>query len=287
MKRARLNLVLVAIAAGLGLAVFLASKKEPAGPPLTPFKPDAVTRINIEHPNAPAIRLEKQNGRWQLVAPVIAEADEFELNGIVGLADRETRQKLEGGSLKEMGLDPPEYTVSLNDSVIGFGGVEPLEYRRYVKTADGGWLIEDPPAAAMDKDYADLVSKNLLPPDAEIERVEVPGLTLAKGTDGKWSVTPADPKATADAMQKMADGWKSARSMWNEMAGARIGGNVVKVTLKGGVTREFVVTAREPQLKLSRPELGVTFVLSKALADELLKLPAPKKDEPAQDKKQD
>ena len=273
MKRSRLNLALFAVALGLGAVVFVANRKEPAGPPLTPFAADAVTRISLEHPNAPAIKLEKQNGRWQLVAPVIAEADEFEVNAILGLAGREPRLKLEGGALKDMDLAPPQYTVKLNDVAIELGGVEPLEFRRYVKTEGGVWLIEDLPGAAMDKDYADLVSKNLFPPDAEIERIELPKLTLAKA-DGKWTVTPADPKATADSMQKLADGWKGARAMWNESAGAaRAGGERVKVTLKGGVTREFVIVAREPQLKVGRPDLGVNLVLSKALADELLKLP--------------
>lgn len=276
MKRARLNLGLLAVAVGLGVAVLVAQKKEPAGPPLTVFKPDAVTRIAIEHPGAPVIRLEKQNDKWQLVAPVIAEADEFEINGLIALADRETKSKLEGGSLKELNLDPPQFTLKLNDSVIGFGGVEPLEYHRYVKAGDSAWLIEDPPGPAMDKDYADLVSKNLFPPGSEIERIELPKLTLAKTPAGTWAVTPADPKATADAMQKLADGWKGARSMWNEMAqNAPAGAGKVKVTLKGGVSREFIVAARDPQLKLLRPDLGVTLVLSKALADELLKLPAP------------
>jgi hypothetical protein len=273
MKRARLNLVLLAVAAGLGTAVFFAQKKEPAGPPLTSFKPDAVTRIGLEHPGAPAIRLEKQDGHWQLVMPVVAEADEFEVNGLIALADRETR-KLEGGSLKDLDLDPPQFTLTLNDTAIGFGGVEPLEFRRYVKTGSAVWMIEDPPGAAMDKDYADLVSKNALPPGVQIERIELPALTLARSADGAWTLSPADPKASADQMQKLAQAWGSARAMWNEMAPAgKPSGERVRVTLKGGVVREFVVAAREPQLKLQRADLGVTLVLSKALGDELLKLP--------------
>lgn len=278
MKRAQLNLALLAVAIGLGVTVFIANKKAPPGPPLTPFKADAVTRVAIEHPGAAAIRLEKQDGKWQLAAPVIAEADEFEVNGIIGLADRETRRTLEGGSMKELGLEPPKFTLTLNDSAIAFGDTEPLEYRRYVRTGAGAFLVEDPPGASMDREYADLVSKNLLPPGTEIERIELPRLTLVKA-DGKWSVIPADPKATADAMQALADGWTNARSMWNEMLrDGKAAGDKVRITLKGGVAREFVVTALEPQLKLSRPELGVTFVMSKALAVDLLKLPEPKEE---------
>lgn len=277
MKRARLNLALLVVAGGLGAAVFFAQKKEPAGPPLTSFKPDAVTRIVLEHPEAPAIRLEKQDGHWQLVAPVVAEADEFEVNGLIALADREAR-KLEGGSLKELDLDPPQFTLTLNDTAIAFGGVEPLEFRRYVKSGSAVWMIEDPPGAAMDKDYADLVSKNALPPGVQIERIELPALTLAKAADGAWTLSPADPKAGADQMQKLAQAWGSARAMWNEMAPpGKASGERVRVTLKGGVVREFVVAAREPQLKLQRADLGVTLVLSKALGDELLKLPEPAK----------
>ena len=273
--RARLNLGLLAAAVGLGVAVFVANRKEPPGPPLTPYQAGAIERIALEHPGVPAIRLEKKDGHWRLVEPVQAEADEFEVNALVGLADRQTQLKVEGGVAKELGLDPPAYTLTLNDRAIAFGGVESLEYRRYVQTPDGTFLIEDPPGAALDKEYADLVSKDVLPKGAAIERLELPRLTLAKGESG-WSLTPADPKATPDQMQKLAEAWAGARSMWNEMArDAKATGERVKVTLQGGATREFVIVAREPQLKLHRPDLGVTLVLSKALADELLKLPDP------------
>lgn len=285
-RRARLNAGLLAAAIGLGVAVFVANREEPAGPPLTPYKPDAIERIALEHPGAPAIRLEKKDGHWLLVEPVRAEADEFEVNALIGLADRETKLKVEGGAPKELGLEPANFTLTLNDRAIAFGGVEPLEYRRYVQLPEGTFLIEDPPGAALDKEYADLVSKDVLPKGAAIERLELPALTLAKGESG-WAMTPADPKATTDQMQKLVDGWAGARSMWNEMArDANVAGERVKVTLQGGATRELVIAAREPQFKLHRPDLGVTLVLSKALADELLKLPPPAEPK-AEEKKED
>jgi hypothetical protein len=281
MNRLRLNLVLLALAVGLAVAVWFAQKKEPAGPPLTALAPDAVTRIAIEHPGAPAIRLEKQDGAWMFTAPIKARVDEFEIASLVGLADQKTQEKLEGAKLAELELDPPKYAITLNDTKIEFGGVEPLQYRRYVKVGDAAWLIEDPPSAALDKDHADLVAKNLLPPDAQIERIELKQLTLAKDADGKWAVQPADPKATADGMQKLADAWKGARAMWNERAGAEPPrGERAKITLKGGAVHEFVVAGAEPQLKLYSAAAGINYVLSKALAEDLLKLPEPAKEEP-------
>jgi hypothetical protein len=282
-KRTQLNVALAVAAVGLGAALFFGQKKEEPGPPLTPLANDAVTRVAIEHPGSPAIRLEKQDGQWRLTEPVKTEADELEVNAPVSLATQETKDKVEGGQLAELGLAPPTYTITLNDTPIAFGGVEPLQYRRYVKVGEAVSLIEDPPSAALDKDYSDLVAKNLFPANAEIERVELKRLTLAKGAEGHWTVSPADPDAGADQMQKLADGWKNARSMWNELAKAPVKGDPVKVTLKDGTVREFVVAATEPQLKLHRPDLGVTFVMSKALADELLKLPALAKEDPAQE----
>lgn len=274
MARTRLNLLLLVLAVGLGVAVWFGQQKEEKAPPLTALAPDAVTRIGLEHPGAPAIRLEKREGHWFLTEPVQAEADALEVAALVGLADKEAKDKVEGAAAAELGLQPPAYTVWLNDTPIAFGGVEPLQYRRYVRVGEAVSLVDDPPGAALDKDYADLVAKALFPDDAQIERVELPKLTLARNADGKWTVTPADPKATADAMQRLADQWKVARSMWNESA-RNVKGERIKVTLKGGLQREFIVAATDPQLKLHRADLGVNFVLSKALTEELLKLPEP------------
>lgn len=281
MRRGALNIGLLVVAAGLGVAVFFSQKKEDPGPPLTALTADALTKITLTHPDAPAVTLEKQGGAWRLTAPVKAPADEFEVAALTSLATAASKDKVDGAAPKDLELDPPRYTIALNDIVVAFGGVEPLQYRRYVKVGETVHLIEDPPSAALDKDYADLVAKPLFPAAAEIERIVLPKLTLARGADGQWTVTPRDPKATADGMQKLADGWKAARSMWNELARDEpVNGDRVTVSLKDGAQLEFVVAATDPQLKLHRPDLGVTFVLSKALADDLLKLPEPPKEAP-------
>jgi len=279
-KRRRLNLVLAATAAALGVAVYFSSREKAPGPPLTKYKADAVTRIVIAHPQAAVITLERHDQQWALTSPVKTDADPLEAAGLAALAEKETKEKLEPSQLKlaELKLDPPDYTVTFNDAPVAVGGVEPLEYRRYVKTADGVYLIEDPPGAPLDADYADLVAKTLFPEKSAIVRIEVPGLTVGKDQNGKWQALPADPKKTKPAaLQKFVDGWQHARAMWNELPPKDNppAGEPVKVTLQGGATYSFAVAAREPQFKLYRADAGTTFVLSKALADDLLKLPEP------------
>lgn len=281
MRRARLNLILLVVAAALASGVWLSRKKEEHGPPLTALKPDQLTRVRLDHPGAPAIELRKDGDRWQLTEPVKVEADPLEVGGIVGLADRETHGAIAHPDLAQLGLSPPQYIVTLNDTAVAFGGVEPLNYRRYVKVGDTVTTIEDPPGTALDKDYADLVAKDLFPSGSPIERIELPAFSLARDSAGKWLLQPADAAVGADALQRLADGWQKARSMWNEMAKDDAAkGDHAKVTTKDGITREFVVSATEPQLKLTRPDLHVTWVLSKALAEDLLKKPAPNKEAP-------
>ena len=199
MKQMRLNLILLVVIVALAGAVYFGQKKEaPKGQPLTALKEDAITKLVLHHPNAADIVLEKQGQDWMLTAPVQAVADPFELRSLLGVAVAESRSGIDPKDVKlaDLGLDPPGFSLTLNDVKVDFGGVEPLNYKRYVETGGHIALIDDPPASALDADYSDLVSKELLPHGAKITAIAVPGLKLARSTDGHgWNADPADAKA--------------------------------------------------------------------------------------------
>lgn len=287
MNRMQLNAVLVLVVAGLAAALYFTQKKEEKGAPLTALAADAVKSIRIEHPGQPTIQLEKQAGRWQLTAPVQAETDPFEVASLVSLATQETKRKLPLADVKlgELKLDPPQFSVTLNEQKLDFGDMEPLEYRRYVRVGDTVALIDDPSSTAVDADYSDLVAKDLLPASAELQKIEVPGLTVERAADGKtWSASPATAEASSDALARFTEAWRKARAMWNAKMPADGGqGEPVTLTLKDGTAMHLVLVSREPQLILDRPELKLRYSLSKADADTLLKLteappPAPPAD---------
>jgi hypothetical protein len=279
MKRTQLNLALAVVAVGLGAAVFFSQKKEPPKKPtLTALRAGAIDRIVIAHPGSPDIRLEKQAGSWKLTAPVTVDADPLEVNGILSLASLETRNTLDPKQVDkaELGLDPPAFTVSLNDVALQFGGIEPLKYQRYIETAGKIELVDDPSAAPLDADYSDLVSKALLPAGADIRKIEVPGLTVARSADGKgWETIPANVNATSDALQQFIDGWKSARALWVQPETGTVPGEAVTVTLKDR-SISLLIEARDPQFVIDRPDLKLRYVFRKPDADKLLKLLEPK-----------
>ncbi|MEQ1439229.1 DUF4340 domain-containing protein [Fontimonas sp. SYSU GA230001] len=277
MKRTQLNMGLAAAALGLAVAVWVSREKPEQHPPLSPIAESDLHSIVIAHPDAKTIRLEKQNDQWRLVEPVNAPTDALEVSSLTGLARREVLRSLPLGEVQpaELGLDPPRFTVRLNDFELAFGDTEPIEYRRYVKADARVALISDPPGAALDADYSDLVSKDLLPAGVVIQRIEVPGLSVRRTDDGAgWTADAAD--AGPEALTAFADAWKHARAMWNARIpdGAPAGEAVRIVTDTGEI--QLRVAAREPQLLIDRPDYGLRYTLSKADADKLLKLaPAP------------
>jgi len=281
MNRSYLNLGLLVVVGGLGAALWFGQKKEETGPPLTALKQDAITRIAIQHPDKPAIKLEKKkDGAWWLVEPVQSATDKYEIGGILSLADLEVKSKLDAGvDRKELELDPPKYSVTLDDTRIDLGGSEPIKYRRYVATGEMVGVVDDPPSAALDADYSDLVSKAVIPEGATLKRIELPGLTLDKASDGAWSAL-QNPDAKPAQVAQLAESWRNARALWNA-ADAPEGstGDAVKITLDDGRVLELVVQARDPQLVLASKALGVRYTLSKALVDELFKIPEPPKPE--------
>lgn len=285
MNRLYLNLVLGLLVLSLGAAIFFGPEREPAKAPLTPLGAAAVNSILIEHPGQPAIRIEKRDGAWALTEPVTVAADGFGINGVLELAGTPVEATLEGSPvLADLGLDPAEYTVTLNGQRIEFGGVEPLKYRRYVRAGDKVQLIADPNAASLDADYSDLASRKLLPATAEITRLAVPGLTLTRNESGAWSAA-EKPGAAPEAIAKLVEGWTGAESMWNGKADASTpeeSTEAATVTLADGSEHRFQIVAKDPQLALVNPATGLRYALSKTLTDTLLALPEPKA-EPATD----
>lgn len=272
MNRTLLNGVLALTVLGLGTAVYLANRKTDALSPLTALKADAIQTIRIEHPGAPAIAMEKNNGQWRLTAPVQADVDALEANGVIALASFDAQQTLDPATVnpKELGLDPPRYAVTFNDQKIEIGGEEPIQYRRYARVGNTIALIANPPSAGLDADYSDLISKQLVPSGAEIQSVETATLRLTRSADGKsWVTGAAHKSASADARQKLADAWRDARAMWNGAMPEDAKGERVTLKTSTGVLT-FLITQREPQLILARPDLKVSYTLSGELTKELL-----------------
>lgn len=288
MKRTGLNLILALILIGLGLAVYFSQKKTPPPkPPLTALKQSAIHSISLTAPKHPTVTLSRNKaGHWALTAPVKVAADQDNVNSLLSIATLpcQTKIPLKGLDLKNFGLASPKYTLVFDKTArIEAGAVEPLKYRRYVKTGNHVCLITDPSSQALKGDYSSLVSQHLVPKGRTITAIDLPGTKVSRSADGKhWTVTPADPKMAQDAPQKLAANWVGATSSWNKLIpkGRKVDAGKDTVTLhyKNGPSTQFVIVKRKPMLVLDRKAIGIRYTLTKLDVKKLLRLaPAPVK----------
>lgn len=281
MNRNQLNLALLALVGGLTLTVVLTQEEETPKLPLVGLEPSAIERIAVRHPDADEILLQRQAGQWRLTAPGEAAAEAIEVSALTDLAALESERQLAVADvdLAQLGLAPPKYEIQLNDALLQFGGIEPLEHERYIRVGDTIHLVGDPPSAALDSDPSDLVSKQLLPAGRQIVGLVLPEFQLHRGEAAGWTMSPPQTEpASADQMQALIDAWGRARALWNQSPDDEVdyrGKPEIQLLLDDGSQVDLVLVDREPQLILAQPKAGVHHHLSKALADELLALPEP------------
>ncbi|GAC1629328.1 MAG: hypothetical protein NVS9B10_20370 [Nevskia sp.] len=292
MKRKTLNLLLGAVALALvSVSVFQERRDEAKlaeppkkGEPLSAIAPASVDHVVLHHAEAPDIVLERKAGRWNLGAPVQAPADAVEVGKLLAIASAETVSRLDAATVKraDFGLEPPQFTLSLGDTVFAFGEIERLRYLRYVevdsgKPGDRLALIADPDHGAFDSDYTDLLSKALLPPEAEIVRIELPGLKVERGKDAQWRAQPAAAEATQEDFNAFVEAWKQAISVRNETPPPGESKQLVAtLSFADGSTRAFRIVSREPQLILDDASLKVRYRFAADVSRQLLVLPKPK-----------
>ncbi|MGH8529426.1 MAG: DUF4340 domain-containing protein [Nevskiales bacterium] len=283
-QRQLLNLALGVMVVALVVGVWFAREKEEPARPLTALKPEDITTIAVRHPGKPAIRLEKNAQSWVLTAPVKVAADPLQVAGLTSLATQETSAQypLAELDMKNVELEPPAYEIQLNDTVLAFGGTEPIDYRRYIRVGETVYLSSDPPSTALDANYSDLVHAQLVPPGSKLTHIKAPGVTLTEQADGSWQVAPAKADQGADATRGMVDAWKNARSLWRaelDKSERPSATDRVTVTLDGQEVT-FAVLERQPQLKLARLDLKIVYTLGPNFGTDLFKLKLPEEKKP-------
>jgi uncharacterized protein DUF4340 len=132
MRGLRSTIALVVVLAGLGAYIYFVTWKKPIEPPSKQEKvfagvqTDKIDELKVTSDKGDVSTLKKDNGNWQLVAPVAAKADETEASGITSaLGQVEIVRVIDENptDLKGYGLDMPRVEVD-------FKGAGDKDYRR-------------------------------------------------------------------------------------------------------------------------------------------------------------
>ncbi len=291
MKTATVNLLLAITAVGLASLVVVDQTKQEAKlsaaiapkPPLTAVDGNAVRRIVLHNSGNQDIQLEKTAIGWQLTAPVKLPADLVEIGTITALLSAETHGDIDGSNIEraKLGLEPPRSVIELDGTVLAIGDIEPLKQSRYVEVNPGKpdariRLINDFPPEVVDGEFTDLANKALLPFEADITRIEVPGLIVSKSPVGPgWTSAPVTEAATSPALQAFVDAWRSARAIATlpPMAeGSAAAKADVHIVLADGSEYRYALIDKADGRYLQRLDLPLSYQLDQGFAESLLKL---------------
>jgi len=268
-----LNLILLAVLAALaGVAFFEPGKEQPRTVYLTELDTGALTRIELR--NQENLVFEKQNGQWRLAAPFPAPANDIRIRQLLNIAKIESRARypLKPEDLPKFELDKPKAVLTLGQTRLVFGGLEPIDMLRYVQIGDTLHLVADDFSHHLSAQATDYVDKKLLPEDAQLKEIVLPGLAAKRDEKGQWRL---EPPGDAAALAELANAWQSARAIEVKRHEQPATGDAIRLVLGPGQAVEFVLVQREPDLLLVRPDWKLEYLLAGESGKRLLGLQKP------------
>ena len=140
------NLLLLLVVIALALLSWLRPGIEPPEPlkPLTSLQPTAVDSIQISDVSGRSIRLQKQAGEWQMIAPRLAPANNDRIQQLLGITITPVYSHFTAPlDLTQYGLAPANIQLQLNQLTLTFGDIDPIYQRRYVLIDNRIHLIGD------------------------------------------------------------------------------------------------------------------------------------------------
>ena len=281
--RTLLNLILAGVALLLVLVVFYQPGlgPEPLAPPITHIAADSISSIRVTRKERTPLTFTKSTSGWQLEQKQDLPASEFQLRALLGILGTRPEHSYPTSALDlaSAGLEPPQATLLLNDTLIYIGNTEPLEHKRYIQHEDTVYLVTDKYQHLINADWTNFVDRKLLPENAELTTLLLPDLSLTLGSDQQWQQSPDNPDADNRDIQALLTQWQAANARYirryDDTATAE------SITLKyanNTATITLHVVEQEGEFVLARPDRGIQYHFPANMRDVLLGLPAQEED---------
>ena len=266
-SRSRLILALAAAVAALALlAWFRPGLKAPeAGPPLL-AQATTATLLRIAPAGATAAELRREADGWHMTAPLSMRADDAAVDGLLQLLTLPADAGFAAtGDLGRYGLDRPVARLTVDGKELVFGGIQPIDQRRYLLLDGRVHLVSGVLFYRLAQNAYDWLDKRLLPEGSVVTAVQLPQATLTQDEHGEWQISPADKSLSADALARLAAAWQDARADNVAAIGKHAVEAEVALSLKGAAAPvRFQIYKDADSLVLARPDLGLQYQLDPA-----------------------
>jgi hypothetical protein len=260
-----LNLALIGALVALSLYAYFKPWQEAAPSiKLTQLKRDDVTRIAVEPRGAAAIKLEKRDGAWRIVAPLTAQAESTQVDRLVDIVNANAKQKLAKADLSQFDLNPPQVRVTLNDQAFAFGRVNDITYEQYVATADGVYLVPPLYGYGIPTDATKLLSRRLLDTGEVAVAFDFGRYRIERDDKGTWAASgefaaAKDQPLSQDDFNRWADEWRYTSALSVEPDKSSLSREQVNVRFKNGKTVTMRIVQKEPDFQLVRSDNAMRY----------------------------
>ena len=277
--RTLLNLTLAAVAIMLGLVITYKPGLAPPPVPetITRLAADSITRIRVTRKERMPLNFVKTASGWQLENDRVLPASDFQLHALLGvLSARPGRSYPDTAlNLADAGLDPPQATLLLNDTLIYIGGTTPLDRLRYVQYGNTVYLLNDTYQHLVNADWTNFVDRSLVPADAELAGLQLPDFTLTRDDGLQWQASTTSTDGHTAGLDAFVQHWQAADATYIRRHDGTTDGTPIILTLADNRPAvKLYLAAREPELILTRPDWGIQYYFPGNMSATLLGLPA-------------
>lgn len=276
-RRVLVNVVLLLLAVGLVLFLWLDPLREPSPERerLSAIDPTRIHTLRIEAPGRPIIELIRQDSAWRLVAPLSLPANRDRVATVSGLAAAIVHDafRAEGNDLRQFGLDPPKVKVYMDGHEFQFGDTEPLNGWRYVRYGADVHLITDAYSYQLLGTAPTFADPAPIGADARPTGFSLRGVEL-RLENGRWRTDPPEALSSADAGERLAKAWRSARAALVRRFDSNLNWEqtiLVELDGQNGPLR-FRAAHLENEWVIGRPEWKVQYHFPREAGRELLAL---------------
>ncbi len=268
-----LNLGLLAFLIALSGFIFLSSENnENTKQKITSLNKTDINKITIPRKTENIILTRKGN-KWFMKSPHATRAHSFRINSLLNLVEIESDNiySTKNLDLKTFGLDKPRASIIFNNTLIEFGKSNPVNHRRYLKSGENLFLIDDTLYPLISSQPTSFVDLALLSETDNIQKITLPELTVFKDSNNIWKTKPEN-IASADDIQNLLQNWKFAKAFAVHAYMPRKNLGQIDITVENNKVISFKITDNEPWLILARPELDIEYHLDISNKDKLLSI---------------
>lgn len=208
-------------------------------------------------------------------SPYTGPAHEFRINQLLNLSQliANNSYHVDELDLSQFDLAPSDTIIMFNKTVVEFGKANPVSLMRYIKSGDKLFLAKDNLYPLLRSQPSSFISLSLIPESSKIEAITLPELTLRKGANKNWLMTP-DKKYDADSIQSLIQAWQHAKAFGVHAYMERKHLGQVSIQLDSQLIN-FEITDNDPWLILARKDIGIEYHLDKSQIPILLAIPEP------------